>query len=375
MDKKVIVGVVGITLLLAGCGTKQAQTKTTSSTSETTSSKTTKSSASRSKAKSTTLAVWTSAQNKELATFMKQWQQTMKQSYASYDGKNELKTSTGLSYPTDLKTATVSGSSAKLTWSPKGQGKAGYNVVALYNYDKSSGGSITYAFAIKDGKPVVLVNETTSATNTWSETQNKTLRAGFMAIFNGEKASVASSTSSSVASSSSATSSASSSADSASSSSSSTNGPTTDGRDGYFTIPQALQGTWYAINQGRLTKYTISDHEIVRVSAEGETTTIELYNAGDRHYPPTQEELEKTQNWGTAELANVNGIEYLNVRSWYQMAGAGSYYGAHTESINGTDQPVLVTGFGADAWTDTVYYQSEALARQQANVKYDDLIY
>ena len=44
-------------------------------------------------------SLWNNQKNDQLASFMQKWGQTMHQSYEQYDGQNELKVSTGITYP------------------------------------------------------------------------------------------------------------------------------------------------------------------------------------------------------------------------------------------------------------------------------------
>lgn len=253
----------------------------------------------------------------------------MDQTYTQYTGETNLTTANGTVYPTEFKTATVDGQPAELIWDPKGTQKAGYAVVALYNYNKNTGGSITYAFTIKDGTPIVLVNETNTTSNNWTQTKNNDLKENFANIYNGRPTTTVGSANEKTA----------------------TNDAHSDGRNGYITTPVAMRGTWYAKSYGKMSKLEVSEHEIVYTSEGEKPAKTILYRPGNgRKFYTDIAVQEARQEWGAASEVTKNDLNYINVRGWYQTAGTGT-------------------------WTDTVYYQTEALAEQQAEVKYDDLIY
>lgn len=137
-----------------------------------------------------------------------------------------------------------------------------------------------------------------------------------------------------------------------------------------------MRGTWYAKSYGKMSKLEVSEHEIVYTSEGEKPAKTILYRPGNgRKFDTDIAVQEARQEWAVASEVTKNDLNYINVRGWYQTAGAGTFYAAHTELIDGKQTPVVVVGGGAGAWTSTVYYQTEALAEQQAEVKYDDLIY
>lgn len=168
-------------LLLVGCG-KSSSTHHSTQSSEKTS--TTKKVSSK---KSSQL--WNKSKDQQLDDFINKWAPTMGQSYTKYDGQNDLKTKTGMHYPSDLKDTTVNGSNASIGWAPSGKGKYDYNVVALYNYNRPSVGEghITYAFAFHDGQPVALVDQSTNGVPNWTPTKNTDVESNFERIAQGQK--------------------------------------------------------------------------------------------------------------------------------------------------------------------------------------------
>ncbi|PWG00577.1 DUF4767 domain-containing protein [Levilactobacillus bambusae] len=130
-------------------------------------------------------ASWNAAKDQQLTQFMSQWGQTMDQDYDKYDGRQELKTSTGTEYPSGLTKVTVQGQQASIGWSENGVGKYDYNVVAIYNHDGTKPplpNHITYFFAFHNGQPIILVDQSRDGTPDLGTTQNAKLKAGFNSI-------------------------------------------------------------------------------------------------------------------------------------------------------------------------------------------------
>lgn len=129
--------------------------------------------------------LWNTDKDDKLESFISQWSKTMNQDYQKYDGTNELKVSTGMSYPSDLANETVKGQQASIGWSKDGKGSYEYNVVAIYNHNGTLPplpNRITYCFAFHNGKPVVLVDQSRDGGGDFEETQNVKLNSGFNEI-------------------------------------------------------------------------------------------------------------------------------------------------------------------------------------------------
>lgn len=128
-------------------------------------------------------SLWNASKDAKLETFVNRWSKTMNQDYQKYDGTNEIKTNTGMYYPRALSETVVDGQKGLVGWSSKGDGNYTYNVVAIYNHNgQGTLGRITYAFAFKDGKPIVLVDQSTNGDPIMLVTQNAKLKAGFDGI-------------------------------------------------------------------------------------------------------------------------------------------------------------------------------------------------
>ena len=359
MKKLTIISSVILSSLLILTGCSSNSSKKSNVTSKV---KVVKQSSSKEKQKSVTKkksgVLWNSDKDSRLEDFMKQWGEAMDQTYTKYDGINNIQTASGMNYPQDFGSATVDGHDVSMAWNKKGTGKNDYNVVAIYNYNNSSSSSITYAFTLADGEPIVLVNEDSG--NNWSETKNKSLKENFVNIFDGKATHVEKPAASS------------------SSVKNSTKGTEDmgEGRGGYVTTPEAMRGTWYSKDENGITKLVISEHEITYVNPDGQGGRITLYKKTiSTPDNVSQDEVKAKMEWGDARYTNMNGLQYINVLGWYQSAGAGAYYAAHTEEINGNRVPIIVEGGGAEAWTYAIYYPSEDLANQQVNTKYEDLHY
>lgn len=184
-------------LLLTGCGQSKSASSTSSaksSTSKQTSvkassakrSQTSKQShASSASSSKQTTTLWSTHKANQLNTFINQWAPTMQQSYVKYDGKQPLKISTGMVYPTDFSKVNVEGQKTTIGMSTDGKGSNEYNVVAIYNYDGTEPplpNHITYFFAFHNGKPVALVDQSTNGTPNLTATKNTKVQSNFEQI-------------------------------------------------------------------------------------------------------------------------------------------------------------------------------------------------
>ncbi len=132
-------------------------------------------------------ALWNNKKSQQLDQFINQWAPTMNQSYEKYNGTDELKVSTGLSYPADLSKEQVDGQAGLLGWAPSGKGNYEYNVVAIYNYNGTEPplpNRITYFFCFHNGKPVVLVDQSRDGDPSAHPTVNKDVESNFERIAN-----------------------------------------------------------------------------------------------------------------------------------------------------------------------------------------------
>ncbi|APU70982.1 DUF4767 domain-containing protein [Companilactobacillus crustorum] len=174
------------TLLLTGCN---------SNFNNSTSKKTATTSISHKKTSSikNSKVLWNSDKDVKLKEFINQWAPTMHQSYVKYDGKHSLNISNGTTYPDDLKHVKIGNNNASIGWNKTGKGNYQYNVVAIYNYNENESSlsdHITYFFTFHNGKPIVLVDQTTNGTPNLFPTENNVLKNGFENIAKGKAADV-----------------------------------------------------------------------------------------------------------------------------------------------------------------------------------------
>lgn len=349
--------ILSLLLILTGCGSNSSKKSNVTSKVKVVKQSSSKKSQ-KGVAKKKSGSLWNNDKDSHLEDFMKQWGEVMNQTYTKYDGTNNIQTASGMNYPQDFNSATVNGQNVSMAWDKKGTGKNDYNVVAIYNYNKSSSSSITYAFTLADGEPIVLVNE--GSGNNWSETKNKSLKENFVNIFDGkathvEKPKVSSSSSEKSSSSTKATE------------------DLVEGRGGYVITPEAMRGTWYSKDENGMRKLVISDHEITFISPDGETNHAILYKrTNDIPSDVSESERQSKEEWKSAGNIGTNGI---SMRGWYQQQGGGEHFFTHEEEIDGQKVPLVLYGFGANDLTDYVYYPSEDLADQQSDAKYDDINY
>lgn len=177
--------ITAIALMMGGCGQKTLIKN--SSTNNKPESSNTASSRYTSHKQSTNL--WNDSKDQQLNDFINQWAPTMHQSYTEYDGHNDLKTNTGMHYPSDFNQTMVNGTHDSIGWDPSGKGSYAYNVVAIYNDNEDGNNHITYAFAFHDGSPVALVDQSTNGVPNWSPTKNSDVESNFERIANADSSS------------------------------------------------------------------------------------------------------------------------------------------------------------------------------------------
>lgn len=181
-----VLAIAGLSVALAGCGNQntQSSSNTTKTNSEASSNQNTANNTSSSESHHDS-SLWNNQKNEQLASFMQKWGPTMHQSYEQYDGQNELKVSTGITYPDGLSKELVEGQSGLIGWAPSGKGDYEYNVVAIYNHDGTEPplpNRITYFFAFHNGKPVVLVDQSNNGDPDCHPTTNMDLESNFERI-------------------------------------------------------------------------------------------------------------------------------------------------------------------------------------------------
>lgn len=110
--------------------------------------------------------IWSKLKSKQLQKVVKEWSSAADQTYREYTGHGSIKTFGGVTYPeafSHKKFSIDNHQSIKIGWSPEGENKYEYNVVAIYNRNvEDNGWHTTYLFCLHNGEPVVLVDSTTN---------------------------------------------------------------------------------------------------------------------------------------------------------------------------------------------------------------------
>lgn len=146
------------------------------------------------------------------------------------------------------------------------------------------------------------------------------------------------------------------------------------GNKGPVTVPADMRGTWYT-EDGDASSVTFGKNTI---TSDGSTTKLfkqDVDFLSDDSQTTSRAVQDATQNWNSGAFVTVGGLHYLNIRGWTQTAGDGESFALTTENINGKNVQVLVSAYGAEFWTGSVYYRTKDLAHQQVKHKYDDLRY
>lgn len=152
------------------------------------------------------------------------------------------------------------------------------------------------------------------------------------------------------------------------------------GNEGTVNVPSDMQGTWYTADNDTNGTLTFGQHTYKYDGPDGGGDQMTLYKQNssfleDEDNATDDGVIKATKNWMSAVFTNAQGMHWLSTRGWTQAAGAGTYFAVHNETIDGKQVKVLIEAGGADMHVDAVYYQSQSMAKQQADTKYDDLHY
>ncbi|WP_461213929.1 DUF4767 domain-containing protein [Lacticaseibacillus sp. GG6-2] len=326
---------------------------------------------------------WSSAKAQRLETFMGEFGVKMQQNYTAVTTKtstswNDIDLST---YIRQNKRVRFGDKATKVNWLPKATAGSttAANIVAV---DADDADKILYLFEVTaDGTAHVWVSETglDDGLLQMKETTNHDLTSGFKQIVAGKTPSLLA-TDSSSSSSSQASSSSRQVASSSQSSSSSSQSTTTKSTNHAVVFDQQYQHTWYSYSayDHKVHTQTFAANSIIMDNGTPQPVySINERTAADKAYlqstdagnPPDQAKM----SWGAAmNLKDTDGVSYINVRGWYQTAGAGGYYRIATRNLDGQSQPVLETASGAGMWVDSNYYLTRALAEKYQDQKYPD---
>lgn len=148
------------------------------------------------------------------------------------------------------------------------------------------------------------------------------------------------------------------------------------GRMGTVTVPENMRGTWYSADDGENSTINFGAHQL---TIDGQTNQLYKKDSNfsvDNESSATRDAVYKaTENWSNASFWDVHDMHFLNLLGWNQEAGDGVSFAVHTETINGKQVKILVAAGGAEFWTERIYYQTQDLAKANADRKFDDLYY
>ena len=147
--------------------------------------------------KSTNNALWNKEKSNKLYQYVKEWEKTLNQNYKEYTIDNKVNYY-GLQLPGDTEKVGKSrlvlegDKLINMKWSPEGNQKDVYNIVAVYSDIENVRGpaSHLYYFTILNGEPIVLVTEQNQGNDKgylyFKRTANVYLQEGFERIVKGE---------------------------------------------------------------------------------------------------------------------------------------------------------------------------------------------
>lgn len=146
--------------------------------------------------KSTNNALWNKEKSNKLYQYVKEWEKTLNQNYKEYTIDNKVNYY-GLQLPGDTEKVGKSrlvlegDKLINMKWSPEGNQKDVYNIVAVYSDIENVRGpaSHLYYFTILNGEPIVLVTEQNQGNDKkylyFKRTANVYLQEGFERIVKG----------------------------------------------------------------------------------------------------------------------------------------------------------------------------------------------
>lgn len=124
---------------------------------------------------------WNSKKAADFDDFFNDWADNMDQDYTRYSGSGSFRGGP-VFYPEAFADFDVDGEPVSIGMSKDGTGDNDYNVVAIYNHGNPEF-HITYFFTFHNGRPVVLVDQTTNGNRIEAtETENQKLKEGFAKI-------------------------------------------------------------------------------------------------------------------------------------------------------------------------------------------------
>ncbi|MGQ5709160.1 zinc-ribbon domain-containing protein [Lactobacillus sp. PSON] len=155
------------------------------------------------------------------------------------------------------------------------------------------------------------------------------------------------------------------------------------GDEGMFTVPTAMQGTWYGYSMSLQVKDSNASVEETfgkhTVSSGKTTTELRLQSAKysrdtvTRDYVDSQEGKQvgkETENIGATYPISSGGIKGFSIKGWLQIDGGHQYYAPYT--LKG--QPVVLSGQVQNyPEIREVLWKSPELAKEYKNTKFPEI--
>lgn len=365
MKKGLIIATsAALAVLLSACGGQSNKHATTSSM------HTIKTSQAAKLAKKTGVNVgWDGDKADQLRDYMADFGTTMQQKYdevTAASDTNFMGVNLG-QYIQDKKQVSIDGTTQAVKWLPgeHGGSKTKENILAVY---ADTSDNILYLFAKKGDTARVLVTQSAAQNGVFDvkETANTDIKDAFTNIMAGHSTTKPHSGSTAVAANS-----------PAKKEKDNTNmDPHADGSTPTQQFPSWIQGTWYSYDQDTddVHVMTFKNNEL---QYSGSTPTY-AYDA--RHRDANDLKWQngdmsatipyRENNWIEVNVGPVMGHPAVNIRGWYQSAGAGETYYIVNQNVHGQTIPVITDGSGAGAWGSTHYFKSQSLAQQNRNVHF-----
>lgn len=141
-------------------------------------------------------------------------------------------------------------------------------------------------------------------------------------------------------------------------------------------VPDDLQGTWYSSDDNSSSPIVFTPNEmkigssVTEIHGSNEMTDQDKRVINNNDISAMNDARE---NWLLANMVtDTDGNTWLNLRGWYQNAGAGSFYKVTIKQVEGQAIKVMTSAHGGGMWSDGHYYTSQALADVNKNKTYQD---
>ena len=138
-------------------------------------------------------------------------------------------------------------------------------------------------------------------------------------------------------------------------------------------VPQRYRHTWYHYANGKMDTLTFTTKQISGMTYYNGKGV--KYVAHIHHHKLTATSFKKHYSWSTAVTTKRHQAQWINVRGWNQVMGAGDYYKVMTKTVKGKKVSVLSQAGGAGVWTSAHYYRTKQLAKQRGTTYFNGEVY